>query len=257
MEEVKYKICCFCKKEKQTSDFHSDRKTPDHLSYRCKECKSASNKDLARKNIKKFSEEGECQKVEKICSRCRVVKPVSNFFVSKSTSDHRNHFCRECMKIKGKLSREQDPEKKALKYAAKWRENNKEKRNKSNREYIKKRIEIDPSYKLMQNLRSRLRQALKHQRAYKVSKTATLLGCTYEELKQHLESQFTEGMTWDNHGEWHVDHKKPIAMFDLSKEEDQRVCFHYTNLQPLWAEENIKKSSLYEGKRYFYNNPQP
>ena len=69
-----------------------------------------------------------------------------------------------------------------------------------------------------------------------------LIGCSIEELKQHLEKQFTLGMNWKNYGYgWHVDHIKPCAFFDFSKEEEQKKCFNYTNLQPLWATENFKK----------------
>ena len=70
-----------------------------------------------------------------------------------------------------------------------------------------------------------------------------LCGCSLEKLKQHLESQFTEGMTWDNKGDWHVDHIKPCASFDLTNPEEQKKCFHYTNLQPLWALDNMKKGA--------------
>lgn len=72
-----------------------------------------------------------------------------------------------------------------------------------------------------------------------------LLGCTIEELRTHLEAQFQEGMTWDNYGRdgWHIDHIKPCSSFDLLKEAEQRECFHYTNLQPLWAKDNLSKGA--------------
>jgi hypothetical protein len=73
------------------------------------------------------------------------------------------------------------------------------------------------------------------------NKIMKLIGCNIEQLKQHLQNQFKLGMSWDNHGKWHIDHIRPCASFDLSKPEEQRKCFHYTNLQPLWAEENISK----------------
>jgi hypothetical protein len=70
-----------------------------------------------------------------------------------------------------------------------------------------------------------------------------LLGCTLEFLKGYLEAQFVEGMTWDNYGEWHIDHIIPCADFDLSNPVAQETCFHYSNLQPLWAEDNLKKGN--------------
>lgn len=77
----------------------------------------------------------------------------------------------------------------------------------------------------------------------KIESTVELLGCDTNKLKQHLESQFKLGMSWDNYGLWHIDHKSPCAKFDLSKEEEQRKCFNFKNLQPLWAEENLSKGS--------------
>jgi hypothetical protein len=68
-----------------------------------------------------------------------------------------------------------------------------------------------------------------------------LVGCSIIFLKRYLQKQFTVGMTWKNYGKWHVDHKIPCCQFDLSKESEQRKCFHWTNLQPLWARENLRK----------------
>jgi hypothetical protein len=81
-------------------------------------------------------------------------------------------------------------------------------------------------------------------------KTLELVGCTVPELRQHLEAQFTEGMTWDSYGRhgWHVDHIRPCASFDLTDPEQQRQCFHYTNLQPLWAVDNIRKGAKWDGR---------
>ena len=73
-----------------------------------------------------------------------------------------------------------------------------------------------------------------------------LVGCTKDELKLHIESMFQEGMTWDNMGEWHVDHIIPMNAFDLSCGEQQRIVMWYKNLQPLWGSENLKKSDKYE-----------
>ena len=73
--------------------------------------------------------------------------------------------------------------------------------------------------------------------------TKDFLGCTFQELKDHLESQFTEGMTWDNMGRggWHIDHIIPCAFFDLTKPSHQKVCFNWQNLQPLWEKDNCAK----------------
>jgi hypothetical protein len=105
--------------------------------------------------------------------------------------------------------------------------------------YISERIKTDINFKLTRILRGRIYSALK---GYTQSlRTIDLIGCTIKQLKKHLRKQFKPGMTWKNHGKWHVDHIKPCASFDLSKPEEQSQCFHYTNLQPLWALENISK----------------
>ena len=69
-----------------------------------------------------------------------------------------------------------------------------------------------------------------------------LIGCDKEALCQHIEQQMREGMAWDNYGSWHIDHKQPVSSFDLSQLTEQRACFHYSNLQPLWGHENLKKA---------------
>jgi len=126
----------------------------------------------------------------------------------------------------------------------------KEKLRLQNQRYIKKhrkkltekfleRRKKDPAFKILTILRGRIRQALKGYN--KSDLTVKLLGCSIEEFWIHLEKKFTRGMTRENHGEWHVDHIIPCASFDLSKPEEQVKCFHYTNLQPLWAIDNLKK----------------
>jgi len=97
----------------------------------------------------------------------------------------------------------------------------------------------NPHARIAANLRKRMRKVLNG--ISKCEKTFDLLGCTPEYWKDYLEQRFKEGMSWDNYGEWHIDHIVPCSAFDLTKDEDQKKCFHYTNTQPLWAEENMKK----------------
>ena len=104
----------------------------------------------------------------------------------------------------------------------------------------------DINYRISKCLRSRILIALK--RNSKSASTIKLLGCSIEFFKSYYESKFTKGMSWAKvmNGEIHIDHLRPCASFDLSKPSEQRKCFHYTNLQPLWAEENLKKSDKYD-----------
>jgi hypothetical protein len=123
--------------------------------------------------------------------------------------------------------------------------NNKEKILEQKKQYEKHKRNTDAQYNLIRKLRIRLNKALKTQSVKKCYKTIDLLGITIDELKKYLESQFKDGMTWDNYGykDWHIDHIRPCSSFDLSDLEQQKQCFHYTNLQPLWWWENLKKSN--------------
>lgn len=106
----------------------------------------------------------------------------------------------------------------------------------------KLRLAKNPQARLAQNMRTRLRLAL-HGKA-KGMKSLKLFGCeNWQQIIDHIESQFTNAMTWDNYGQvWHVDHIMPCASFDLTKETEKKMCFHYTNLQPLLAMENFTKN---------------
>ncbi len=116
-----------------------------------------------------------------------------------------------------------------------------QKNKESTNECRRKHYKTDISFRILSNLRSRIRGAL---HGYNKSvKTIELIGCTISELKAHLQKQFQVGMSWDNYGKWHVDHKTPCTLFDLIKPGEQKVCFNYMNLQPLWAADNIRKSN--------------
>lgn len=114
---------------------------------------------------------------------------------------------------------------------------------KKEREYQKSRRDANPAIRLEQNIRTRVWTVLRGRS--KAAKTLELLGCSSQELRIYLEKSFKPGMSWDSYGlhGWVIDHKKPCAKFDLSDPAQQRECFHYTNLQPLWAIENWKKGA--------------
>lgn len=131
------------------------------------------------------------------------------------------------------------------KYIQQWNNDNKEHVNKYKRDYERKRRAEDPKYRLGIRTRTAVWQLLKERNITKTNKTFALLGYTIEELMNHLESLFTDGMTWDNYGEWHVDHKKPMTLFDFTSTDDEgfKECWKLDNLQPLWANENLSKGS--------------
>ncbi len=107
--------------------------------------------------------------------------------------------------------------------------------------YMRERVKVDKGFLILQRCRARVRSALRSQGAIKHRKTLRLLGCDTGHLKRHLESLWLLGMCWENYGEWHIDHIRPCASFDLLDPAQQRACFHWSNLQPLWAMDNFQK----------------
>ena len=113
-------------------------------------------------------------------------------------------------------------------------------KSRSNARY-RERYATEVTFRIRHALRARLRLALKHRGIREPRTTLELIGCTPRELQVHLERKFLPGMSWHNHGKWHIDHLVPCAQFDLTNLEDRQRCFHFSNLQPLWAAENIRK----------------
>ena len=123
-----------------------------------------------------------------------------------------------------------------------WYENNRDKKIAYEVEHKRKRRQTDPYFRLKGNLCKRLSKALKSRQ--KSGMAINDLGCSIEEFKLYLTNKFQPGMTWDNYGKWHIDHIRPLSSFDLSDISNIREACHYTNLQPLWAIDNIKKGGF-------------
>lgn len=194
----------------------------------------------------------------KLCSICKKSFLLEDFYSQASA-------CKICSKKRRKELYQLNKEHIAVKqkklyikhghkrraYSKKWRDENIEravenlkKWKKENPTYKKDRWASDINFRIRENLRGRIFKAVKG--LTKEKSSLKLIGCTVEELRAHLESKFTTGMNWQNYGKWHIDHIKPCKLFDLTKTEEQEKCFHYTNLQPLWAIDNLIKNSKYE-----------
>ncbi len=113
------------------------------------------------------------------------------------------------------------------------------------RAYRARRWQRDQNYRVASALRSRFRAALRSVNVEKRASVIDLIGCTLDQLQNHIATQFTVGMTWANHGEWHIDHMKPCRAFNLSDIKEQAACFHFTNLRPLWARDNRRKGGRF------------
>jgi hypothetical protein len=111
------------------------------------------------------------------------------------------------------------------------------------RNWSKERMRSDPCFRMRRSLATRIKNAITKPGAKKSMSTVSLLGCREDFARVHIESQFLAGMKWGNYGihGWHIDHIIPCAAFDLSDEDHQKMCFHYTNLRPMWARDNILK----------------
>jgi predicted PolB exonuclease-like 3'-5' exonuclease len=130
-------------------------------------------------------------------------------------------------------------------YIKEYREKNKDKIREIKRNYERTRKANDPLYKLVANFRTAIWTVLKENNMDKYGHYFEILQYSPEELSTHLENQFTEGMEWENYGEWHVDHKTPITAFNFQEIGDNEFmkCWSLENLQPMWADENIRKSN--------------
>jgi hypothetical protein len=150
-------------------------------------------------------------------------------------------------KIKNHKIWRKGKEKELKVYAQQWNKDNREHVNKYKRDYERIRRANDPKYRLAARTRTAVYTCLKEANVSKYRSTFDLLGYSLEELTNHLESKFVDGMTWDNYGEWHVDHKKPIASFNFTSVDDHefKLCWCLDNLQPLWEVDNLSKGARY------------
>ena len=115
------------------------------------------------------------------------------------------------------------------------------------RNQIRQKLKNDPVFILKSRLRTRFYQYVKRGLAKKQVKTSELIGCDWKYLKNHLQKRFKKGMNWQNFGEWHIDHIKPMAHFNLLDVKQQYQCCNYKNLQPMWATDNLSKGARYVG----------
>jgi hypothetical protein len=267
------KTCSKCKQNKPSEDFCKGR--PE-----CKECQKAYYEQNAEKikenrkvyykqNAEKIKEERKAyyeqnrekrieyqkayhkQNPEKIKERKKAYRKQNREKIKEREKAYRKQN-REKIKKRQKAYYQQNAEKiKEQKKA--YRKQNRDKM----RIYYRNKRKTDINFKLTENLRKRVRKVLNGKS--KSKNTLKLLGCSVDFFKKHLENQFQPGMSWENYGNpngdhsecWHIDHIAPCASFDLSDPKQQQKCLHYSNLQPLWAGDNIRK-----GAKLDYNFPE-
>jgi len=208
------KMCPKCSTIKHKSNFHNDNHSIIGLQLQCKNCQKEHATEISRKRPK-------VPEQNKRCCRCKQTKPVDIFYNDKYTPDRLSRKCKDCADT---VNRQ-------------YRRNNKDIVREQKRNYIENNIQA----KISHNLRTRVGKIIKN----KTIKTFEALGCSAEELIEHLESRFLPRMNWENYGPegWHVDHIIPLSSFDLTDLMQFKKACHYTNLQPLWARDNLSKGS--------------
>jgi len=231
------KICCKCSMEKPVTSFPKSSENKDGRKGTCKACVEIKNKIYREKNKekrkiydKKYIEENK----EKIKARQKEYSARTKDKIDARTKEWAD---RNAEKLKKYRAEYYQANKDRI---SNYKKNNRSKLN----EYRKNLIKTNQNFALSERIRSRIGKLLRINNIKKTHNSIDLLGCSISFLKNHLESKFTSGMTWENRGNngWHIDHIKPCASFDLSDPEQQKQCFHYTNLQPLWATREIAMS---------------
>lgn len=272
------KKCSKCKTEKRNNDFHKDKYNADGLTNACKVCRIIYKNNWSKNNPEKHLESAKKQRVKIYARDKEKIKEASRLYRESNKekcSDYQKEYIKnnkekikQYHKEKWALNKEHGRDKRReyyLKnaekikerqrnynkhttiersiYAKEYRDKNRQKTIQSSCNYIKKRIAVDPIFKLKKNLKCRIVNALKRNSWKKDSSTRDILGADCAFVKKYIERQFEKGMTWKNHGVygWHLDHIIPIST--AQTKEDLLILCHYTNLQPLWAKENIIKSN--------------
>ena len=236
------KECNKCGKIKFVVSFGLDRSaTKDGLQRRCKECKAEDsrirNKKIKEENAKKRQKLKKRKKTHKVCTKCHTRKTIRHFVKSSCK-------CIKCRKIE---YNESTKDKVKVRHGSISVEQKREKRSVTKRRYKKNRMKKDVKYKLAVRISEKIRQSLVSKKREYNSSLWEILGYTPLELKSHLESNFKEGMNWGNYGlyGWHIDHIKPKSSYKYETIHDKECleCWSLSNLQPLWAEENLRKSN--------------
>jgi hypothetical protein len=236
------KTCKKCSTLKDLNEFGRNKNEKDGLNIYCKICEKErakkyreNNPDKIKLSTKKYRTQSK-DKYDKTIQRYIQKNPHMSS-KERSRKYRENEDYRNKMNENRKKYRLDNIEKEREKYKNYYHEN-KVKLRKINNEYKSKKLKMDPFFRMKKNLSDRIRKLLSEGKGGR--KTLDIVGLNYEDFKNYIENLFVDGMSWDNYGFWHLDHIKPIC---LAKTEEEILKFnHYTNLQPLWAEDNLKKN---------------
>lgn len=200
------KKCTKCKIEKSILDFHYLHNGKFQVAAECKECLIKYQKTYRKNNKDKISEQ---RKLYRIKNKRKIKEQRKKGYIKNKDKIRDSH--------------------------RKWYQKNKSKNNEYHKEYIKTKRQMDILFRIKCSLRARLYHFVKN----KNKNTLEYLGLSLDEYKVYLSKMFDNDMNWGNYGEWHIDHIIPLS--SAKNEEELIKLFHYTNTQPLWAEDNLKK----------------
>jgi len=224
------KKCSKCKEEKEFVDFHKHKKTKDGYTSRCKECSLNDKKEYYEKNK------------DKVKKKVKEYRENNLDEVKKSVKVHYEKNRETLLEYKKNYHKENKEHLSELNL--KYRENNKESINECKRKYISNKRKTDSLFKLKESISKLINKSLKNKGFKKEYRSEEVLGCKIDEFKKYIENMFLEGMSWENHGDWHLDHKTPVSWGN--NEEEIYKLNHYTNFQPLWEKDNLSKGNRWE-----------
>lgn len=223
--------CSKCSLDKDINDFHKNKK-------QCKTCSKEYSRIYRLNNLEKC-------KNNVISYQLKNKEKVRDYNIEYQKTHRKEYYEKNKDSIiKRTKSNYYKKRESRLEVSKIYQKNNRPKKNAYKRRYMRERSKIDPLFKLSNTIRSLIKNSFKNNGFTKKSNTFKILQCEFIEFKVYIESQFREGMTWDNHGEWHLDHKIPIS-WATSVEEIIKLN-HFSNFQPLWANENLSKGNRYE-----------
>lgn len=225
------KKCIDCGEIKLLDSFRKYKRSKDGRQARCKKCQKIIDEIWRKKNY------------EKITSNWRRHYDKNKEKIKKRASDWEREN-KEYVRIRRKKYRHKNSDKikKSLKIYGK---NNREKLNKYLVSYRKERSKIDPDFEVSISMQRILHRVIRQTTSMKDKRTHEILGYTAKDLRKHLESKFLPGMSWKNRSEWHIDHIKPVSAFITDGINDPAIINALDNLQPLWAEDNMRKGANY------------
>ena len=248
-DTVRTKKCTDCGEIKPITEFYKRKESKDGHQSICKECSKRYNQKWNRDNK---------ERKKKYNAQWNRDNPEYQAQWREDNKEHIKEYQAQWKQDNPEYKKEykaqyyQNNKEHIKEYMVQWNRDNKEHKKEYNaqwnrdnpeykKEYQKEKYHSDPLYRMKQNLRNRINSAFKSKGWSKDSSTQKMLGCDWETLKIHMESKFKDGMSWDNIGEWHIDHIIPLDCA-IDEEEIKKLC-HYTNLQPLWGPENQSKSN--------------